>query len=132
MPPSTNQLKALDVRILPVPHSTHARGAQISVKLAIAILVLIVVFVAFCLALCYFCVRRRRNARRVAMLVQEGRESKALKPKINRANAKFYGPGMGIGVEEVEMAGFVGEEVRRPERVRGKWREVMRGQMRGV
>lgn len=65
---------------------------------------------------------------------QGGCESKALPPKINRRNARFFGPGI-VKDEELEMANFIGQkfgkgEVRKPERVRGGWREVLRSDSR--
>jgi hypothetical protein len=124
-------LNPLNPRILPIPHQTYVAGAQISVKLAIAIIVLIFVVIAFSVCLCCICFRRSRNRRLTRRFAREAAVSKALPPKINRANAKFYGPGMGVGVEEVEMGSFVGQEggVRRPERVWVRWREVLRGRI---
>jgi hypothetical protein len=122
MPPP----KLLKTRILPVPHSTYVHGTAISVKLAIAIVILIVVVVIFSACLCCICVRRsktRKMARKLEL-------SKALPPKINRASAKFYGPG--IRVEEVEMGSFVGQdkgEVRMPERVWVRWKDALRGRV---
>ena len=56
-----------------------------------------------------------------------------MKPRINRRNARFFGPGMDLDKgEEVEMGSFIGQnggsggEVRRPGRIKGGWREVMR------
>lgn len=68
-------------------------------------------------------------------MAKEPAKSRALPPKINKRNARSYGPGMHKDVEQFEMGSFTGqrnEEVRKPERVRGGWKEVVRGLRGGV
>ncbi|KAE9371677.1 hypothetical protein N431DRAFT_426317 [Stipitochalara longipes BDJ] len=124
------EAQSLTRRFVPVPPSTYIAGAKLSVKLIIAIVFIILISILSVACLCCICIRRAKSKRRARRLAKEAAESKALPPKINRRNARFFGPGI-VKDEEVEMASFLGQdvgrqEVRQPNRVRGGWREVMR------
>jgi len=135
MPPLLTTPTRLLKRILPIPPSTYVHGAAISVKLAIALLILVLVSILTMTLVCCICVKRSRRRSRARRLAKQAEENRALPPKINRGNAKFYGPG--IRVEEVEMGSFIGaedlgkEEVKAPERAWVRWKQVLRGEVRG-
>jgi hypothetical protein len=127
MPPALNLLSELDRRYL--PPSTYIAGAKLSVKLIIAIVFIILITVLSLACICCICIRRAKSRRRARRLAKLAAENKALPPRINKRNAKFFAPGL-YKAEEFEMDSFLGqrrEDVKKPERVRGGWREVMRG-----
>ena len=119
-----------------LPPSTYISGAKLSLKLILAIIFLVLITILSLACLCYICIRRRKARRHARRLAREAAESKALPPRINRRNARWFGPGIVREEqmrrdEEVEMERFIGQgevemEVRMPGRVRGGWREVMR------
>jgi hypothetical protein len=131
MPPLVALLGEIERRFVPpLPPSTYIAGAKLSVKLIIAIVFLIFITILSVVCICCICIRRAKSKRRAARLAKLAVENKALPPKINKRNAKFFAPGLYKEVEQFEMDSFLGqrrEEVKRPERVRGGWREVMRG-----
>jgi hypothetical protein len=141
MPPQPNLLSqahdALERRFVPpLPPSTYIAGAKLSVNIIIAIVFLILITILSLACICCICIRRSKSKRRARSLAKEAAESKALPPKINRRNARFFGPGI-VKDEELEMANFIGQkfgkgEVRKPERVRGGWREVLRRDSRSA
>jgi hypothetical protein len=134
MPPQPNLLTqtrvALPRRFVPpLPPSTYIAGAKLSVNIVIAIVFLVLITVLSLACICCICIRRSKSKRRARKLAKEAAESKALPPKINRWNAKFYAPGLHKEVEQFEMGSFIGqskEEVRKPENIRGGWRELLR------
>jgi hypothetical protein len=130
MAPNPNLLaEALQRRFVPpLPPSTYIAGAKLSVKLVIAIILLVILTILSLVCTCCICIRRSKSKRRARRLAKEAAESKALPPKINKRNARFYAPGLCRKDEDVEMNAFLGQrEVRKPERVSGGWRDVMRG-----
>jgi hypothetical protein len=130
MPPSLAFLNHVERRVVPpLPPSTYVAGAKLSINLITAIIFFVLVTIILLACLCCICIRRSKSKRRARRLAKEAAESKALPPRINKRNAKFFAPGLQKDVEKFEMDGFLGqrrEDVKKPERARGGWRDVMR------
>lgn len=134
MPPQPNLLAqahaALERRFVPpLPPSTYVAGAKLGVNIIIAIVFLVLITILSLACICCICIRRSKSKRRARRLAKEAAESKALPPKINKRNARWYAPGL-VKDEEMEMASFIGQRkdvVEKPERVRGGWKDVFRG-----
>jgi hypothetical protein len=141
MPPQPSLLTqahdALERRFVPpLPPSTYIAGAKLSVNIIVAIVFLILITILSLACICCICIRRSKSKKRARRLAKEAAESKALPPKINARNARFFGPGI-VKDEELEMASFIGQEfgkgeVRKPGRVRGGWREVLRSESKSA
>lgn len=140
---------ALIPRFVPIPPSTYIHAAKLSAKLIVAIVLLVLVSILTITLLCCCCIKRRRRRARARRLAKEAAESKQLKPRINRRNARFFAPGLVLERErqsqrgvDVEMGTWVGEserrsssgrgrEVKMPERAWVRCKEVLRGEVRG-
>jgi hypothetical protein len=127
---------ALLKRILPIPPSTYVHGATISVKIAIALVVMVLATLLTMMLICCVCIKRSRRKSRAKRLAKEREESRALPAKINHRNARFYGPGIDkdlATVEDLEMGSFIDQkdEMQAPERAWVRWKEVLRGEVRG-
>ncbi|KAE8443427.1 hypothetical protein EG329_001909 [Mollisiaceae sp. DMI_Dod_QoI] len=140
-------------RFVPVPPSTYVSAAKLSTKAILLIVILILVTLILSTCTCYICIKRRRSRARARRLAKQSAESRQLKPRINKRNARFFAPGLVMDKiererlreeretekawagkeEEYEMwkFGAVGgvhvEEVKRPEKAKGGWKEVLRG-----
>jgi hypothetical protein len=135
--------------ILPryVPPSMYVDGAKLSAKIIILIVIFTLVTVLLSTCTCYICCKRSRAKSRRKRLAREAAESKTLKPRINKRNAKFFAPGLhrqsydsrgssslrGSSIELPKYGSWMKtEEVKRPERthldLRGTWRKIMRGE----
>ena len=153
-------LPHLTKRIIPLPPSTYIHGAKLSIEVIIAIVFLILISLLTIILICCICMKRRKMKRRANQRAKEAAESKQLKPRINGRNAKFFAPGLvvererdresdyqmgwervrGMRRKDVEMGSFIGQggegsqvegEVKRPERIWGKWKGVLRGEVGG-
>ncbi|KUJ06876.1 uncharacterized protein LY89DRAFT_743512 [Mollisia scopiformis] len=134
-----------------VPPETYVAAAKLSAKAIILIVIFVLVSVILSTCTCYICIKRRRSRARARRLAREREQSKQLKPRINKRNARFFAPGLVMDkierdrlrdMRETEKAwagkedqyemwkmnsGVHVEELKRPETAKGGWREVLRG-----